>query len=54
MSRRSHGRPSPSRGARVERRKEARQQLAAGPSAPTVMRIPDTIRNLPDQSKETP
>lgn len=45
-------RPGPSRTARIERRKEARRQHAAGPSGPTVMRIPDAIRNLTDQPKE--
>lgn len=53
MSKRSRGRSNPSRGARVERRKEARRRAAAGPSGPTVMRIPDAVRNLTDQPKET-
>lgn len=43
MSRRSHGRPSPSRGARIERRKATRRPAEGGP---TVMAIPDEIRAL--------
>lgn len=49
MSKRSRGRSNP---ARVERRKEARRQRAAGPPGPTVMRIPDAVRNLTNQPKE--
>lgn len=42
-SRRSHGRPTPSRGARVERRKATRTPAPDGPHA---MTIPDAIRAL--------
>lgn len=53
MSRRSRGRNSPSRAARVERRTAERQYKAAPPpGAPTVMQIPDAIRDLTDQLNE--
>ncbi|MEU7904141.1 hypothetical protein [Actinoplanes sp. NPDC049118] len=44
MSSRSHGRPTPSRGARVEQRKATRPAPESTDTTP--MRIPDAVRAL--------
>lgn len=54
MSARSHGRPTPSRGARVERRKAERAQRPASSERRTTMRIPDAIRALTDEQLPAP
>lgn len=47
-------RKKPSRGRRVERRKAEREQLAAQRGEPTALQVPDQIRQLTDDTEETP
>lgn len=53
MSKRSNGRPSRSRGARVEARKTTRAERPTPPVGPTRMHIPDAIRDLTAKPKES-